>query len=80
MSEQTDLEGWLVERSIYGWLGKMPEELVDAPPDLIKRWKTLSKGAKAVAEKRFSPRKVDEAKAIERERAAIIQEAKDRKR
>lgn len=75
---QFDLENWIVERSIHGWLGQCPPVVLSAPADITKRWKVLAGKAKAVASMQFSQRKIELAKQIERDRADLIREAEER--
>lgn len=66
---------WEEERTIYGWLGKPPVELLQGSPSLIRRWKALNKRAAGVVRMPMTGSGLEERKIIARERAALIEQA-----
>lgn len=76
--QQLDLEGWLAERSIYGWLGQPPVPVQDIPFDLSQQWHKLAKRAAIVARMANTYAKVRKAKQIETERESLVNQIKAR--
>lgn len=71
------------EKKKHGWLGRCPQEIIEGPPELTRRWKELSARAKSVAAMRHSPKKVELAKQIEKDYHLLLDwarnEAQDRR-
>lgn len=63
------------EKKSFGWLGKPPPELWLASGHVLREWKKLAKEAGRVATMRYSAKKVELAKAIERRRNDLIEMA-----
>lgn len=76
--QQMDMEAWLAERSIYGWLGRPPVPPQQIPVDLAQRWRNLALRAAQVARMSNTYAKVKKAKQIETERESLINQIKDR--
>lgn len=53
------------ERLAFGWLGRIPKEVLESPREVVLAWKKLSEDAKTVARMRSGARKIEAAKEIE---------------
>jgi hypothetical protein len=68
------------ERKSFGWLGRIPPEIVDASRDIVEKWKLLASDAKQVAKMQQSQKKIERAKAIERRYYDLLEYARHAKR
>lgn len=66
------------ERRSFGWLGKIPKEIYDAPREIVDRYLKLAKAARDVANMKNTPKKVVMAKDIESKYYALLAEARGR--
>ena len=76
--QQLDMEAWLAERSIYGWLGQPPVPMQKVPVDLAEKWRKLAVRAAQVARMSNTYAKVKKAKQIELERESLVNQIKSR--
>lgn len=66
------------ERATFGWLGRIPQEIIDAPREVSTAYRRLAKDAKEVARMANGERKVIAAKEIEAKYYALLRRAKER--
>jgi hypothetical protein len=64
------------ERATFGWLGRIPPEIIDAPGDIVAAYRALSKRAGEVAHLPNGAGKVKKAKEIETEYRNLIYQSK----
>ena len=69
-------EEWEKERSSFGWLGRVPSEIINSPSPIVQEWKKLSRDARRVARMNNDYRKVAAAKKIEERRNLILEQAR----
>jgi len=65
---------WSDERGSFGWIGRMPQEIIDGPREFIIRWKVLAEDARKVACLPNNAAKVGKARRIEQRRKDILAE------
>ncbi len=68
------------EREAFGWLGRIPAEILDSSQTTVARYKRLSEDAERVAKMSRSDTKIKEAKKIERRYYDLITQAKREKK
>lgn len=66
------------ERKTFGWLGRIPPEIINAPREVSNAYKALAKEAKAVARMYPNQKKVDMAKQVETKYYDLLRRAKER--
>lgn len=65
------------ERATFGWLGRIPPEILAGSREVVADWKKLAKDARDVALARISKEnKIQKAKAIEDRYYALIERAR----
>ncbi len=63
------------ERQSFGWLGRIPPEIVNGPREVSAKYKKLAHRARIVANMPNTPAKVRKAKAIERQYYDLVERA-----
>jgi hypothetical protein len=64
------------EKASFGFLGKIPDEVINGNRDIVSRYKKLAERAKRVAWMQPTVRKVELAKKVERDYYALIADAR----
>jgi hypothetical protein len=65
------------ERAAFGWLGRIPPEIINGSREVVERYKQLAKDADKVARARISKEsKIAKAKRIEDRYYALLEEAR----
>tara|TARA_R110001606_G_scaffold59830_2_gene141671 strand:+ start:259 stop:477 length:219 start_codon:yes stop_codon:yes gene_type:complete len=64
------------ERTVFGWLGRIPSEIMNSSSTIVRSYKALSKDAKTVAHMKNTETKVAKAKAIEQRYNDLIELAR----
>lgn len=65
------------EKHTFGWIGRPPQEVIDGPPEITRRWKELASRARRVAKMRHSAQKVELAKKVEADYHLLVEWARN---
>jgi len=64
------------EQLIFGWLGRIPQEIIDADASIVKEYMRLSKDAEMVAHMKETDAKIRRAKKIEERYDGLVEQAR----